>query len=80
MLVIRQGDYIVTQTKSPIVCQVLKAHRQALYVEEVLSRRRFITMTSSAIVLTPAETARLLLKHWTLGVLHPLSPYRGHYR
>ncbi|MHB1610965.1 MAG: hypothetical protein ACYCT0_04645 [Sulfobacillus sp.] len=80
MHLISPGEYVLTEAKSTVVCQVLKSHPHALYVEEVLSRRRYITGLAEVIRLTPTETARLLLQHWTLSVLHPVSSYRGHYR
>ncbi len=76
---LRAGDYILLE--DPItVCQVLKVHGDALYLEEIMSRRRFIMDFSSVVRLTPQETADLLLRQWGLGVLHPLPPDRGHYR
>lgn len=76
---IRSGDYILLEDPSS-VCQVLKVHGDALYVEDIMSRRRCILDFSSVVRLSPQETADLLLRQWGLSVLHPLPPDRGHYR
>ncbi len=76
---IRSGDYILLEDPAT-VCQVIKVHGDAVYIEEIMSRRRLIMSYAHVVRLTPQETADILLRQWRLGVLHPLSPDRGNYR
>jgi hypothetical protein len=77
--VIRAGDYILLEDPMS-VCQVLKVHGNALYIEKIMSRHRQIIDLLSVVRLTPHETADLLLRQWGLGVLNPVPPDRGNYR